>query len=99
MNSLNFLTFEGGGGRVESFTQFLFLKTIEKVIRLCGYFFLSGSSEDMGIFHVSIYLSVIGRYDPPPLKTKLKYVKNVHIFKTNQHSSVHKFGYASFSYN
>ena len=31
--------------------------------------------------HVFIYLSVMGRYNPPPIKTKLKYVKNAHIFK------------------
>ena len=44
-------------------STFLFVKIIEKVIRLCTvlFFFLSGSLEDMGIFHVSIYLSVMGR--------------------------------------
>ena len=44
--------------------SFLFVKTIEKVIRLCTVliFFMSGSFEDMGIFYVFIYLSVMGRY-------------------------------------
>ena len=37
---------------------------------------MSGSFEDMGIFHVFVYLSVMGRNTPPPIKTKLKYVKN-----------------------
>ena len=38
---------------------FLFVKTIEKVITLlyCVFIFLSGSFEDMGIFHV-FYLSI-----------------------------------------
>ena len=40
-------------------------------------FFLSGSFKDLGIVHVFIYLSVMGRYNPPPIKTKLKYVQNV----------------------
>ena len=31
-------------------------------------FFLSGSFEDMGMFHVFTYLSVMGRYTPPPSK-------------------------------
>ena len=31
--------------------------------------------EDMGIFHVFHYLSVMDRYSPPPIKTKLKNVK------------------------
>ena len=44
--------------------------------------FLSGSFEDMGIFHVFIYLSVMDRCNPPPIKTKLKYVKNARIYKT-----------------
>ena len=30
----------------------------------CVDVFLSGSFEDMGIFHVFIYLSVMGRYNP-----------------------------------
>ena len=44
--------------------------------------FLSGSFEDMAIFHRFFYLSVMSRYNPHPIKTKLKYVKNDHIFKT-----------------
>ena len=58
---------------------FLFVKLIEKVMR----FFLSSSFEDMGIFHL-FYLSICyGSIEPhpPPIKTKLKYVKNAHIFK------------------
>ena len=47
----------------------------------CLYCFLIGSFEDMGILHVFIYLSVMGRYNPLSIKTKLKYVKNAHIFK------------------
>ena len=61
-----------------------FVKTIEKVLRLYTVliFFLRGIFEDMGIYHVFIYLSVMDRYIPPsPIKTKLKYVKNAHIFK------------------
>ena len=45
---------------------------------------MSGSFEDMGTYlsKLSIYISVMGRYKPPtPIKTKLKYVKNAHIFK------------------
>ena len=34
-------------------------------------FVLSCSFEDMGISHVFIYLSVMGRYNPPPIKTKV----------------------------
>ena len=30
----------------------------------CVDFFLSGSMEDMGIFHVFIYISVMGWYNP-----------------------------------
>ena len=36
--------------------------------------FVSDRYEDMGIFHVFIYLSVMDRYTPPH-QTKLKYVK------------------------
>ena len=45
-------SFGGGGGGVESTPPVLFVKTIDKVIRLCTVliFFLSGSFE--GIFHV-----------------------------------------------
>ena len=32
----------------------------------CVDFFLSGCFEDMGIFHVFIYLPVMGRYNPLP---------------------------------
>ena len=55
------------GGGLNLSPLFLFVKTIEKVIRLCTVliFFLSGSFEDMGIFHVYIYLSVMDRYTPP----------------------------------
>ena len=43
-----------GGGVKSTPAPFLFVKTIEKVIRLCTVliFFLSGSFEDMGIFQV-----------------------------------------------
>ena len=54
----------------------------------CADFFLSGSSEDMGIFHVFIYLSVMCRYNPPPIKTKLKYVKNAYIFKATTQKKI-----------
>ena len=50
-----------------------FMATIKK--NWC-WFFLSGSFENMDIFQVFIYLSVIDRYNPTPIKTKLKYVKN-----------------------
>ena len=55
----------------------------------CVDLFLNGSFEDMGNFHVFIFLSVMGRYNPP-IKTKLKYVKNAHIFKaTTQKKDEH----------
>ena len=34
--------------------------------------FLSGCFEDMGIFHIFIYLSVMDRYKPPPVITKVE---------------------------
>ena len=37
--------------------------------------------EDIGISTYFTNLSVMGRYTPPPIKTKLKYVKNAHILK------------------
>ena len=47
------------GGRIDSPHHILFVKTIEKVIKLCTVliFVLSGSFEDMGIFS-RIYLSI-----------------------------------------
>ena len=58
---------------------FLFVKTIEKVMRLCTVVVL----KIWAFFTYFIYLSVMGRYNPPPpIKTKLKYVKNANIFKT-----------------
>ena len=61
---MKILNFDGGG--VESIRPYLFVKTIEKVIRLFTVliFFLSGIFEVMGIFHVYIYLSIIDRYNP-----------------------------------
>ena len=61
----------------------------------CVDFFLRGIFEDMRTLHVFfIHLSVMGRNPPPlpPIKTKLKYVKNTHIFKAttqkiDQHSA------------
>ena len=57
------------------------------------FLFLRGSFEDMGIF-ARIYLSICygSILPPPPIKTKLKYVKNAHIFKAttqkkDQHSA------------
>ena len=52
--------FWGRGGGVESTFPFLFVKTIEKVIRLCTVliFFLSGSFEDMGFSSILFYLSI-----------------------------------------
>ena len=51
MGCLKLIVLMGGG--VESMTQFLFVKTIEKVIRLStALIFFSGSFEDIGIFHV-----------------------------------------------
>ena len=65
-------SFDGGRVELTPSPQFSFVKTIEKVIRLCTaliFFFLNGIFEDMGIFHV-FYLSVMGRYNPP-LPSKL----------------------------
>ena len=48
------LSYYGGGG--SKYPPFLFVKTIEKVIRLCTVLkkkSLSGSFEDRAIFHVS----------------------------------------------
>ena len=75
------------GGGAHCTPQFLFVKTIEKVIRLCTVliFFLIGSFEDRAIFHhfSRIYLSICnGHIRPPPIITKLRNVKNGPIFKT-----------------
>ena len=46
----------GGGGVLKVSSLFLFVKIIEKVMRLCTVLkiiFLSGSFEDRAIFHVS----------------------------------------------
>ena len=60
--------FDGGGGLNRPIyptppLPFLFVKTIEKVIRLCTvlifFCLLSGSFEDMGIFH-EFQLSFVG---------------------------------------
>ena len=51
------------------------VKTIKKRNKImhCVALFLSGR---YGHFYVFIYLSVMGRYNPPsPIKIKLKYVK------------------------
>ena len=59
----------------------------------CVDFFLSDSFEDMGIFYIFINLSVMDRYNPKPIKTKLKYVKYSYIFKTTTQkkiNTVHK---------
>ena len=65
---LSLLLMGEGGGGVESITPFLFVKTIEKLIRLFTslIFFLSGSFEDMVIIHVFIYPPVMERYNPHP---------------------------------
>ena len=79
-----------GEGVESALPSFLFVKTKEKVRRLCTVlnFFLSGGFEDMGIFMYFIYLSVMGRYNPLPIKTKWKYVKNAHIFKATTQKKV-----------
>ena len=47
--------------------SFEFVKTIEKLRKLCTVLiFFSGSFEDMGIFNVFIYLSVMDRYNTSP---------------------------------
>ena len=83
-----------GGGRGWFYHPIFICENKRKSNKImhCVDLFLNGSFEDMGIFHVFIYLSVMGRYNPPPIKTKLKYVKNDHIFKTttqknDQHSA------------
>ena len=72
-------------GGAQSASLFLFVKTIEKVIRLCTVLKKIGSFEDGAIFHhfSRIYISICnGHIKPPPIITKLNYVKNVPIFKT-----------------
>ena len=84
----------GGGalGVVESTTPpFIFVKAIEKIIRLCAglIFFFSGSFEDMGIYtHLSIYLLWVditqikpNQTDINPIKTKLKSNRHHKILK------------------
>ena len=59
----------------------------------CVDFFCVVVLKILAFFYVFIYLSVMGRYNPPfPSTTKLKYVKNAHISKTttqkkDQHSA------------
>ena len=51
-----------GGGSSKCPPLFLFVKTIEKVIRLCtvlNIFFLSGSFEDKAIFHLNLEIIVM----------------------------------------
>ena len=58
---LMFLTGGLMGGLVEFIPPFLFVKTIEKVIKLCTVLiFFSGGFEDMVIFHV-FNLVLMGR--------------------------------------
>ena len=59
---------EGEG--VESTPPFLFVKTIEKVIRLCTMliFFWVVVLKIWVFLHIFIYLSVMGRYNPPPIR-------------------------------
>ena len=64
---------EGGGGGAQSAPLFLFVKTIEKVIRLCTMlnFFLSGGCEDMDILWAFfINLSIESIYLSPELREK-----------------------------
>ena len=74
-----------GEGVESALPSFLFVKTKEKVRRLCTVlnFFLSGGFEDMGIFMYFIYLSFMGRYNPPPsskyeIREKYPYLQNYH---------------------
>ena len=65
------------GGGIESITPFLFVKTIEKVIRLCTVLicYLISSFEDMGIFHVFLRLPSVHMstqvYDACPWESML----------------------------
>ena len=64
-------------------------------LNLSPHFYFENNRKSHKIFHVFIYLSVMGRYPPPappPHQNKVEIrVKNAHIFKTTskkfQHSS------------
>ena len=63
MGCFKLLVLMGRGGGEAIPPPFLFVKTIEKVIRLCTvlmFYFLNGSFEEMGIFHVFQLSFVVG---------------------------------------
>ena len=66
----------GGRGRIY-YPIFIFVnnRKSHKLMHCVDLLFLSGSFEDMAIFHRFFYLSVMSRYNPHPIKTKLKCVK------------------------
>ena len=79
----------GWGLKVPPPTPFLFVKTIEKVIRLCTVlkFFLSGGCEDRDILWAFFTnLSIESLYLSLELREKWPYLQNYHSKKT-QHSA------------
>ena len=70
---------EGGGGSKCPLPLFLFVKTIEKLIRLCTVliFFLSGGCEDRDMLWVFLTnLSIKSIYQSLELREKWPYLQN-----------------------